>query len=99
MKVGEVAASAAGDQNLLAQPVGVFEHGDAAAALTGFDGAHQAGCATTEDECIERVDHGSVIQGLKPVFIVEPYAALKRRSSTLLETFDNNAAFEHMGHM
>ncbi|MFY9681489.1 MAG: hypothetical protein WA416_06195 [Candidatus Sulfotelmatobacter sp.] len=45
------------------------------------------------------MDHGSVIQGLKPVFIVEPYAALKRRSSTLLETFDNNAAFEHMGHM
>ncbi len=58
MKVGEVAASAAGDQNFLAEPVGVFEHGDAAATLAGFDGAHQAGCAAAENDCIEGLSHG-----------------------------------------
>jgi len=38
VKVGEVAASAAGDQNFISQAVGMFEHGDAASALAGFDG-------------------------------------------------------------
>src|SRR5271163_3462061 len=91
MKVGEVAASAAGDQNFLAQLTSMFEHGDAAAALAGFDGAHQACRATAENECIEGMGHfqlrivinSSFPQGLKPTFIVELYAALKRRSCTL----------------
>ena len=74
VKVGEVAASAAGDQNFFAQAVGVFEHRDAAAALAGFDGAHQAGCAAAENECIEGVGHRAIVQGLKPAFIMELYS-------------------------
>jgi hypothetical protein len=57
MKVGEVAASAARDKDLLAQPVGVLDHGDAAAALAGFDGAHQACRAAAENECVEGMGH------------------------------------------
>ena len=53
VEVGEIAAAAAGDENFLAQPVGVFEDRDAASALARFDGAHQAGCAATENQCVE----------------------------------------------
>ena len=57
VKVGEVAASTAGDENFLAQAVRMFEHGDTAAALTGFDGAHQGRRAAAENECIEGMGH------------------------------------------
>jgi hypothetical protein len=50
MEVGEVAAAAAGDEDFLAGAVGVFEHECAAAAASGFDGAHQTGAAGSEDE-------------------------------------------------
>ena len=40
VNIGEVAASAAGDQNFLAAAVGVLENGDAPPALPRFDGAH-----------------------------------------------------------
>ena len=40
MNVGEIAASAARDEDFLADAVGVFKDGDAASALTGFGGAH-----------------------------------------------------------
>jgi len=43
--VGEVAAASAGDEDFLADAVGVFEDCDAAAALGGFDGAEEAGGA------------------------------------------------------
>jgi len=59
MQIGEIAASTAGDENFLSQAVGAFEHGHATAALAGFDGAHQACCASAEDECIEGVGHES----------------------------------------
>jgi hypothetical protein len=95
MKVGEVAASAAGDQNFLAQAVGAFEDCNAAAALACFYGAHQSCCAPAENECVEGVGHlvisANVIpaaQGLKPGSIVTLYAALKRRSSTLPQASD-----------
>jgi predicted HD phosphohydrolase len=102
VEVGEVAASATGDQNFLAQPVGVLEHRDAASTLAGFDGAHQAGCATAENHCIEGVGHfqswivinSSFPQALKPTFIADLYAALKRRSSTSLR-----ASVKIRGHM
>jgi len=48
MNVGEVAASAAGDEDFLADAVGVFEDGDAAATLARFDGAQQAGSAAAD---------------------------------------------------
>ncbi len=57
VKVGEIAAAAAGDENLLAQAVGVFEDGDTASALAGFDGAHQAGRAAAENQCVEDMGH------------------------------------------
>ena len=46
----------------------MFEDRDAAAALAGFDGAHQAGCAAAENECVEGVGHEvmRVPSGLKP---------------------------------
>jgi hypothetical protein len=77
MKVGEIAASAAGDQNFLPQPVRMFQHRNAPAAPARFDGAHQSRRATAKNECIEGMGHGRQIQELKPVFIVELYAALK----------------------
>ena len=58
-------------------PVRVFEDRDAAAALAGFDGAHQACRAAAEDECIEGVGHfqsrivinASFPQRLKPAIV------------------------------
>jgi hypothetical protein len=52
VQVGEDAAASAGNQNLLADSIGAFEHYDAASALTGFDGAHQAGGACSEDDYV-----------------------------------------------
>jgi hypothetical protein len=57
MEVGEIAASAAGDQDFLSQAVGMFQDCDVAAALAGFDGAHQSRRAATENKCIEGVCH------------------------------------------
>jgi len=42
VKIGEIAAAAAGDENLLANAIGVLDDENSLAALTGFDGAHQA---------------------------------------------------------
>jgi hypothetical protein len=39
MKVGEIAAASAGDENLLAAAVGALQHGDAPPAFAGLDGA------------------------------------------------------------
>ncbi len=53
MDVGEVAAASAGDEDFLADAVGVFEDGDATAELARFDGAQQAGCAAADDQDVE----------------------------------------------
>jgi hypothetical protein len=55
MDVGEVAAAAAGDENFLAQAIGAFEYRDATSASTSLDGAHQAGGASTKNQCVEGV--------------------------------------------
>ena len=55
MEIGEVAAAATGDEDLLAESVGSLENGDTAAALTGFDGAHQTGGAAAEDQSVKGV--------------------------------------------
>ena len=52
MQVGEVAASAAGDEDLLADAVGALQDGNPASALAGFDGAHQPGSACAQDQHI-----------------------------------------------
>jgi hypothetical protein len=57
MQVSEIAAAAAGDQNLLADSIGTFQNQHAPPALAGLNGAHQARRASSENEHIERVGH------------------------------------------
>jgi hypothetical protein len=45
MKIGEVAAAAAGDEDFFADARGTLENGNASTTLPCFDGAHQA-CGT-----------------------------------------------------
>ena len=53
MDVGEVAAASAGDEDFLADAVGVFEDSNAAATLGGFEGAEEAGCAAADYQDVE----------------------------------------------
>ncbi len=53
MQVGEIATAAAGDENFLAQTIGVIENGDAVSALAGFNSAHEAGGTASENQCVE----------------------------------------------
>jgi len=56
-EIGEVAAPAAGHQDLLADAVRVFDDEHAPSALPGGDRAHQPGCAAADDQSIEAVQH------------------------------------------
>ncbi len=62
MDVGEVAAASAGDEDFLADAVGVFEDGDATAALGGFDGAEQAGGAGADYQNVELMRQKSPLE-------------------------------------
>jgi hypothetical protein len=53
VKIREVAAAAAGDEDFFADFFGTLEEHDAAAAFAGFDGAHQTSCAAAEDDYVE----------------------------------------------
>ncbi len=53
MQVGEITASTAGDEDLLADAIGAFQHGDTAAALSRLNGAHQPGCAATQHDYVK----------------------------------------------
>ena len=53
MEIRKVAAPTTGDQNLLSDPVRVFQNRDTLAALSGFDRAHQTGSARSEDENVK----------------------------------------------
>ncbi len=55
MQVGEVATPAAGDEDLLADALGALQHGHATPAFAGFDGAHQPGSATAQNDYVERL--------------------------------------------
>ncbi len=55
VKIREVAAAAAGDQDFFADFFGAFEEHDAATAFARFDGTHQAGCAAAENDHIKVV--------------------------------------------
>ncbi len=50
MQVGEVAATAAGDQDFLTDAVGVVEQQDAAAATAGVHGTEEARGAGAHDQ-------------------------------------------------
>src|SRR5690606_6938419 len=59
--IGEVAATATGHQDLLADLVGMVDHLHQAAALAGGQGAHQAGGPGTDHQYVatgQRVSHG-----------------------------------------
>jgi hypothetical protein len=60
VQVSEIAPPASGDQYLLANAIGVFQHDDAAPALPGGDGAHQSGGASAQDHRMVRMDHETV---------------------------------------
>ena len=72
VQIGEVAATSAGDEYLLARPLGALNHRDAASTAAGFNGGHEAGCTAAEYEYIETVRfHGANFSderncGLKP---------------------------------
>ena len=53
MEIGEIAAASSGDENLLADAIGVLNYGDTAPTFGGFDGAHQTGGAGAENDYIE----------------------------------------------
>ena len=53
VQIREITASAAGDQNLLAETVRMLEHRDAPSALAGLDGAHQPRRPAAENQCVE----------------------------------------------
>src|SRR5450755_3582763 len=57
IQVGKVAAPAAGNQNLLADAIGAFQHSNTASALSGSDGAHQPSGASAQDYRIVGMDH------------------------------------------
>lgn len=54
VKVGEIAAASTGNEDFLADAVGVFDDGDAATPFAGFEGTEKAGGASTKDQDIER---------------------------------------------
>ena len=53
VNVGEIATAPAGDEDFLANAVGVFEYGDAATAFTRFDGAKKSCGASAENQNVE----------------------------------------------
>ncbi len=55
--VGEVAASAAGDENLFPDAGSVVEQAYPAATLAGLDGAHQSGGAGAQNDGIKSLFH------------------------------------------
>jgi hypothetical protein len=57
MQVGEIAAASAGDQDLFANAVGMFQHPDPAATLAGLDGAYEAGGSRSENNCVVILIH------------------------------------------
>jgi hypothetical protein len=55
--IGEIAAAAAGHQDLLAAAVGMFNHQHAPAALAGGQRAHQTGRTAADHQRIEGLAH------------------------------------------
>ena len=53
MHIGEVAAATAGDGDLLANSVLMFDQDSASAAPAGFDGAHHSRSAGSDDKDVE----------------------------------------------
>lgn len=52
INIREITAAAAGDENLLADTIGVLQHRDTATALASLQRAHQSGGASAENQGI-----------------------------------------------
>jgi len=70
MKVCEVAAASARDQDFFANAVGMFEEGDEAPAFCGFDSAHQSRGTGAKNKDIEFGTHGRNGDGRSLIFKV-----------------------------
>src|SRR5262249_44024628 len=57
MNVGEVAAPAAGNQDLLADPLGPLQHRHTTPPLTRLDGAHEPGSTGAENDDVKILSH------------------------------------------
>src|SRR6266404_140631 len=57
IEVGEVAASAAGNQYLLSDSFGPLQHGCTPSALAGFHGAHESGCSAAKNNYVKLTFH------------------------------------------
>ena len=55
MEIGKIAAAAAGDQDLGADPVGMVEQQDFPAALAGRERAHESRRTGAQDDDVERL--------------------------------------------
>ncbi len=63
MAIGEITASAAGDENLFPDALGMLKNGYPASALPGLDRAHQTGGASAENDGIVVLDwrHDAIV--------------------------------------
>jgi hypothetical protein len=81
VEVGEVGAAAAGDEDLLADALGVVKQEDAAAATASGGGTHEAGGASSENENIKV--RGGAVGHAGGTFSPSPGEALKSRKKVL----------------
>ena len=63
MEIGKIAASAAGDQDLLADAPGAFQHGHAPSALARLDGAHEPSRTAAENDDVKVLFHAYQASG------------------------------------
>ena len=67
MKVGEIAAAAARDEDFLADAVGVFDDGDATSAFASFASTEEARGTSAENQHIEGTSQsGLTVSGCEP---------------------------------
>jgi hypothetical protein len=59
VQIGEIAAAAAGDQNLLSNSIRAFKQQNATPSLPSFNGAHQASSAGSEDDDVVFMFHAA----------------------------------------
>jgi hypothetical protein len=60
MEIREIAAASAGDQDFLTDFICAFDHGDAASAFAGLDGAKQSGGSGAKDQSVKFMNQGRV---------------------------------------
>jgi hypothetical protein len=97
VKIGEVGAATAGDEDFAAEAIGAFEKSDATAAFAAFGGTEETGGAGAEDEDIELAD--GVGDGGKMVAEVEggSNGARELRTSTPPEEKADPSPAENAG--